>query len=69
MPERSRSLLAGSDTPPPERVPLGEHDFVSQEEQARVMAPWRVTDGQGRVLPRWLSAQAVFERERRLVPA
>jgi len=69
VPERSRSLLAGSDTPPPERVPLGEHDFVSQEEQARVMAPWRVTDGQGRVLPRWLSAQAVFERERRLVPA
>jgi hypothetical protein len=69
VPERARSLVAGSDTPPPETVPLGERDFDSQEEQARVMAPWRVTDGQGAVLPRWLAAQAVFERARRFVAA
>jgi hypothetical protein len=29
------------------------------------MTPWRITDERGSVLPQWLGAQAVFERERR----
>jgi hypothetical protein len=67
VPERARSLIAGSDTPPPESVPLGARDFDSEEEQARVMGPWRVTDERGAVLPQWLVAQPVFERKRRPV--
>jgi hypothetical protein len=66
-PDPARSLIAGSDTPPPETVPLGASDFGSVEEQARVMGPWRVTDERGAVLPQWLTAQTVFERERRPV--
>jgi hypothetical protein len=31
------------------------------------MGPWRVTDENGAVLPQWLAAQPVFERERRPV--
>ena len=65
LPDPARSLVAGSDTPPPESVPLGAADFDSEEEQARVMAPWRITDERGSVLPQWLRAQVVFERERR----
>jgi hypothetical protein len=66
-PDPARSLIAGSDTPPPETVPLVASDFDSGDEQARVMGPWRVTDERGAVLPQWLTAQAVFERERRPV--
>jgi hypothetical protein len=65
VPDYARSLIAGSDTPPPESVPLGAADFDSEEEEARVMGPWRVTDENGAVLPQWLAAQPVFERERR----
>ena len=64
-PDPARSLVAGSDTPPPESVPLAAADFGSEEEQARVMTPWRITDERGSVLPQWLRAQVVFERERR----
>jgi hypothetical protein len=67
VPDPARSLVAGSDTPPPESVPLGGADFDSEEEQARVMAPWRITDERGSVLAQWLKAQTVFERERRPV--
>jgi hypothetical protein len=67
VPDPARSLIAGSDTPPPETVPLGATDFDSEEEQAGVMGPWRVTDERGAVLPQWLTAQPVFERERRPV--
>jgi len=64
-PDLARSLIAGSDTPPPETVPLGALDFDSEEERAGVMGPWRVTDERGAALPQWLAAQAVFQRERR----
>ncbi len=64
-PDPARSLIAGSDTPPPETVPLGALDFDSEEERARVMGPWRVTDERGAALTQWLAAQTVFERERR----
>ena len=65
VPDPARSLIAGSDAPPPEAVPLGASDFDSQEERVLLMGPWRVTDERGAVLPQWLAAQTVFERERR----
>ncbi|HKA39763.1 MAG TPA: radical SAM protein [Burkholderiales bacterium] len=64
-PDPARSLVAGSDAPPSETVPLGTSDFDSEEEFARVMTPWRVTDASGAALPQWLTAQPVFERESR----
>jgi radical SAM family protein len=64
-PDCSRSLIAGSDVPPPETVPLATSDFDSAEEFARIMTPWRVTDANGAALPQWLTAQPVFERESR----
>jgi hypothetical protein len=67
VPASGRSLLAGSDTPPPEAVPFAAGDFDSEEQRARVVAPWRVTDERGAVLPQWLTARTVFERERRPV--
>jgi len=65
VPASGRSLVAGSDTAPPEAVPLAAGDFDSEEQRTRVVAPWRVTDERGSVLPQWLTAQTVFERERR----
>lgn len=67
VPDPERSLVAGSDAPPPETVPLGGLDFASEEERSRVMRPWPVTDERGVVLPHWLAAQTVFERARRPV--
>jgi radical SAM superfamily enzyme YgiQ (UPF0313 family) len=64
-PHPARSLVAGSDVPPPEAVPLGASDFDSAEELARVMAPWRVTDTSGVALPQWLTAQPLSGRESR----
>jgi len=65
VPDAARSLVAGSDTPPPETVPLDDRDFESEAERARVVEPWRVTDQRGAVLPQWLTARTVFERTRR----
>ena len=65
VPDTSRSLVAGSDVPPPEAVPLAASDFESAEEFSRIMAPWRVTDSSGAALPQWLTAQPIFEREKR----
>ena len=65
VPDPARSLLAGSDTPPPEKVPLGDGDFESEAERASIVEPWRVTDERGAALPQWLTARAVFERPRR----
>ena len=65
VPDPARSLVAGSDAPPPETVPLEDRDFESEAERARVVEPWRVTDEKGAVLPQWLGARAVFERPRR----
>ena len=60
VPVSSRSLVAGSDTPPPETVPLELSDFESEGEYNRVMTPWRVTDVNGRALAHWLGAKPVF---------
>jgi len=59
-PAGSRSLLAGTDTEPPERVPFDDSDFASDVERARILSPWRVTDGEGRVLERWLESAPVY---------
>ena len=64
VPDAGRSLIAGSDTRPPETVPLEERDFDSEEERASIVEPWRVTDQEGAVLPQWHGARAVFERPR-----
>jgi hypothetical protein len=64
LPDAARSLVAGSDTPPPEAVPFDDRDFESEAERARVVEPWRVTDDKGTVLPQWLTARAVFAQPR-----
>lgn len=64
VPDPARSLVAGTDTPPPESVPFAACDFDSEVERARVVEPWRVSDERGAPLPQWLDAQPVFERER-----
>jgi radical SAM superfamily enzyme YgiQ (UPF0313 family) len=64
VPEAARSLVAGSDTPPPEAVPFDDRDFESEAERARIVEPWRVTDDKGSVLPQWLTARAVFAQPR-----
>jgi hypothetical protein len=65
VPDTGRSLVAGSDTPPPEAVPFGIPDFDSEHEYHRIMEPWRVIDASGAALPQWLTARPVFEREDR----
>lgn len=65
QPAATRSLLAGTDTPPPESVPLRLSDFASEEEYNRIMAPWRVTDENGKTFEHWLGARRVFELPRR----
>lgn len=59
-----RTYIAGSDRPPPEaqQVPFGEADFRDENEYAAVMAPWAVTDAEGRVLPQWLRAEPLRPR-------
>lgn len=65
VPDPARTLVAGSDTPPPETVPFENGDFESDAERMRVVEPWRVTDEEGSVLPQWVTARTVFERPRR----
>lgn len=51
----TRTFLAGSDIAPPEtsRIPFGARDFASANERTAVLAPWPVTDRNGRVLSIW----------------
>jgi hypothetical protein len=51
-----RTFLAGTDIPPPEygRIPFAVGDFASARERDALLAPWRVTDRNGSVLPIWL---------------
>lgn len=62
-PAPGRTLLAGSDTPPPETVPFTEADFTSEQERESILAPWAVTDAQGRALPHWSNSHGVFRRQ------
>lgn len=54
-----RTFLAGSDIPPPEygRIPFAATDFASTSEREAILAPLRVTDRNGRVLPIWLDTR------------
>jgi len=52
-PAATRTYIAGTDTPPPERVPLTAADFRSEDEHDRITQPWVVTDRAGAVLPIW----------------
>jgi len=65
---QARTFLAGSDLPPPEAtsVPLTEADFDSDTERRSIMAPWRVTDSDGCVLPEWLASTTIFESKGRV---
>lgn len=53
----SRTFVAGTDTPPPERVPLTDADFVSEKEREAILEPWAVTDAAGHALPMWLTGR------------
>jgi len=59
-PAAGRTYIAGTDTPPPETVPLTDADFDDEDERRRIMQPWRVTDDDGRALAQWMHAEAVF---------
>lgn len=63
---RDRSYIAGTDKARPETVPLTDADFTSAEERDRIMKPRQVSDAQGRVLPHWLGAQAVYSAKGRI---
>jgi hypothetical protein len=63
-PSADRTLLAGSDAAPPESVPFAADDFDSEAERHRICDPWRVTDGEGRVLDAWLGARPIYGTER-----
>jgi hypothetical protein len=60
-----RSFIAGTDIAPPEygQVPFIDTDFASPAIRASMLDPWRVTDGEGRVLAAWES-QATYRRGR-----
>ncbi len=64
-PAPGRTFIAGTDTPPPERVPLSDDDFSSEAQRDAIMEPWQVTGGDGRVLPHWLGSDVVFAPRRR----
>lgn len=63
-PARARTLLAGSDTPPPERVPLTDADFISDAQRDAILTPLAVTDANGNVLPCWRKSATPFAQPR-----
>lgn len=64
VPALNRSLVAGTDAPPPEQVPLTQGDFESEEHMRQILTPWQVTDRDGRVLQTWLHPNKVFDSDR-----
>ncbi len=56
-----RTYIAGTDAPPPESVPLNDADFESEAQRRALLEPWRVTDGDGALLPQWRSSRIVHE--------
>ena len=61
-PLKERTYLTGSDVPLPELtdVPFTDADFRSEAERRAIVEPWRVTDGEGRVLPQWRASDKVY---------
>jgi radical SAM family protein len=68
--ETDRTYVAGTDRPPPEAtgVPFTANDFDSNEEYRSITEPWRMTDGDGRVLPIWRGSLKVFDIKGRVTP-
>jgi hypothetical protein len=67
----ARSHLAGRDRVPPElhSIPFTANDFRDETEYNAIMLPWRVADGEGRILHHWTRATPVWGRRGRvLVP-
>lgn len=60
-----RTLIAGTEPAPPERVPLTDADFTSELARAAIMTPWAVTDVRGCALSQWLGATPAYEPARR----
>lgn len=56
-PAAGRTLIAGTDAPPPETVPLTDADFETDAEREDLMRPLRVADEHGFALPAWRPAQ------------
>jgi hypothetical protein len=56
----SRTYIAGTDGAPPERVPFEDSDFNDENERLRMLEPWRVTDGAGRLLPQWSGSRQTY---------
>ena len=59
-PVPGRTFVAGSDTMPPETVPLTSSDFDTEAQQLEIMSPTLVTDELGYVLPAWRESQVIF---------
>src|SRR5262249_17843396 len=61
-PDATRTLIAGTDSAPPEetRIPFTSDDFDSEDERIAVCEPWRVTDEQGRIFDHWLNNTTVY---------
>lgn len=57
-PAAGRTLIAGTDIAPPERVPLTDADFGSESERDDLMNPVRVADDRGFALPDWRGESA-----------
>jgi hypothetical protein len=57
-----RTFITGTDVPMPELydVPFVESDFRSEAECRAILDPWRVTDGDGHVLPQWRQSDLVY---------
>jgi hypothetical protein len=59
-PAPHRTYVAGTDAPPPESVPFTASDFASDIERTRIVEPWQVTDGDGRLLAHWTACATVY---------
>ncbi|MFN0186408.1 MAG: B12-binding domain-containing radical SAM protein [Aquabacterium sp.] len=59
-PAPGRTFIAGTDTPPPERVPFEDRDFDNDAHRAALLQPTPVTDDAGHVLPHWVQHQKIF---------
>jgi radical SAM superfamily enzyme YgiQ (UPF0313 family) len=62
-PRPGRTFQAGTDAAPPEAssVPFTDEDFDSEEQRQAILAPWRVTDADGYVLPVWRQSDKVYQ--------
>ena len=68
-PASGRTYIAGTDTPPPEQVPLEDDDFRGEADRSTILEPAPVTDLRGFALPRWRGAKPVYNARRARVAA